>query len=927
MWESIKMTMPWRQFNFFEVCGLYGYDTTAIGTPFDQQSEWNAARLTEKKLGDGKYPGVPLHSYKKYNVALRPTDPSYKNQTSLDHPANIKFGMTVSGPSVNTAGVGSFYLASGFPADEWIAKTATGQTYDGVNSWSDFPPYANMGVGGPFNGITYSDQIVVLDCPKDYAVTIGAWNTFFAYFPIPSRKAWWYTSGVWFEPASYDIGSITAGWPNGEFFFNFELNDCVVKYFDPVVNSFSAYWMTPAGGDEIIMTGLGFENSDADIEEGGDHPAFAWDDDVSRIHFEGLQGQGITAITSGAGDFTVDSNTQITIHAMPALAAGTYHVRLEKWGHASAVAGGTPEAYAGDWHADAAGQVRPSIRMVFLVIDEPPDSGGPGRTPIILTRWAWKSKALTVFDHYAPIDTVSPAAFYDGRILSVSGLRRSLDDRFGLFQGSEVTIDLANHDKYFSKMLATYFIKNQVVEIFVAFKNSPEGWKSYSHRLIVEDHSRPGPIFSVRFRDITTKYFGIQVPLYLATEDEYPNIDDSARGRGMPEVLGLNEATGENAGAIEALYIDTVNYEYLAARGSLYDITNVYEDGVAVDGAEYSVLYRDGGRTYIRFTTDREGKRITFNAKGYVYGPWNSANGYIQSPPYIAAFLVGFLAEVPVDFLNTASFDDVHAIMEARGLEEAGHLAIQDRQDLTAGLQEVLFTFGIKSFPDSRGMFKLGIKDIADFETDIFIRTQIDTLEFPAYLDNTTDAFNYARARYAFAPAPGLFAKEQVDIYQPSVDDYEAAIEPSYALDWKWTTSDALVASRLVEELHRYGYGDKKITFPVSFDWFDKIDIFLNFRLENPWGISADGSGETGRYYYIEALDYDFIGNRIMVTAIDLQWLLRQYFILGDEGDHEALWDNAVESSRMYGYLANELTGLFSDGEPGKILIDEGKLE
>ena len=921
------MTMPWRQFNFFDFSGHYGYDATPVGVPFDQQANWNADRLTEIICGEGKLL-APAGAMERRAGIFRPQDTSYKSQTSLNHPALIKFGMTISGPSVNTAGVGTFKFWHGTfdspaPPAEWDKKTATGQTYDGINSWADFPLVDNLALA--LFATAFSPTVAVVDLPKEYSVYAPAYSTGGATLGLPRLRDYWYANGWWWKTSNYDIGDVS-GWANGEeFYFNFDLNDCIVRYFNPVVNSFSAYWMKPAGGDAIVITGLGFENSDAEIEEGGNANPGPWNDDVNKIFFEGLQGQGTTTLNSPA-DFTIDSNTQITIPAMPPLAAGTYHVRLEKNGHAVSAVEGDPDAYAGDWHADAAGQVRPSIRMVFLVIADF-DDGGPGRTPIILTRWAWKSKALTVFDHYAPIDTVSPAAFYDGRILSVSGLRRSLDDRFGLFQGSEVTIDLANHDKYFSKMLATYFIKNQVVEIFVAFKNSPEGWKSYSHRLIVEDHSRPGPIFSVRLRDITTKYFGIQVPLYIATEDEYPNIDDSARGRGMPEVLGLNEATGENAGAIEALYIDTVNYEYLAARGSLYDITNVYEDGVAVDGAEYSVLYRDGGRTYIRFTSDREGKRITYNAKGYVYGPWNSANGYIQSPAYVAAFLVGFLAEVPVDFLNTASFDDVHAIMEARGLEEAGHLAIQDRQDLTAVLQEVLFTFGIKSFPDSRGMFKLGIKDIADFETDIFIRTQIDTLEFPAYLDNTTDAFNYARARYAFAPAPGLFAKEQVDIYQPSVDDYEAAIEPSYALDWKWTTSDTLVASRLVEELHRYGYGNKKITFPVSFDWFDKLDIFLNFRLENPWGISADGSGETGRYYYIEALDYDFIGNRIMVTAIDLQWLLRQYFILGDEGDHEALWDNAVESSRMYGYLANELTGLFSDGEPGKILIDEGKLE
>ena len=223
-------------------------------------------------------------------------------------------------------------------------------------------------------------------------------------------------------------------------------------------------------------------------------------------------------------------------------------------------------------------------------------------------------------------------------------------------------------------------------------------------------------------------------------------------------------------------------------------------------------------------------------------------------------------------------------------------------------------------------MFNLGIKDLGAFETDVFIRMQIDTLEYVTYLDNLSQGFNYARARYAFNPAPGNFGKELVDLYQPSIDDYEANIEPSFALDWKWTTDDDFITSRLVEELHRYGYGNHKISFSVSFAWFEDLDVFSDFRLQNPWGISADGSGEEGRYYYVESIEYDFLGNRINIIAIDLEWLLRQYWVLGDEGDHAANWADAVESSRMYGYCANELSGKFADGEPGKILYDEGKL-
>jgi hypothetical protein len=58
---------------------------------------------------------------------------------------------------------------------------------------------------------------------------------------------------------------------------------------------------------------------------------------------------------------------------------------------------------------------------------------------------------------------------------------------------------------------------------------------------------------------------------------------------------------------------------------------------------------------------------------------------------------------------------------------------------------------------------------------------------------------------------------------------------------------------------------------------------------------------------------------------VDLHWLLQQYFIFGDENFMPDLWaDSGIYS--YYGYLCDENTWEFSDGFPGKILIDENLL-
>ena len=139
--------------------------------------------------------------------------------------------------------------------------------------------------------------------------------------------------------------------------------------------------------------------------------------------------------------------------------------------------------------------------------------------------------------------------------------------------------------------------------------------------------------------------------------------------------------------------------------------------------------------------------------------------------------------------------------------------------------------------------------------------------------------------------------------------------------------SETLIERLVAEGLLKYSLGDPKIEFSVPIHWFDELEIFHNIRIQDPFGMSTTGAGEQGRYYYIETLDYDFMNDKINVIAVDLQFILRRYFVLGDEGSLASNWSSAGESDRMFGYLCDEDTDIFADGEPGKILVDESILE
>ena len=903
------MTMPFRQWFSFSKAILYGGPSPANN--FTPAAQWSATHIDGNQIGWGRDGGGDFY---RWDILWRPNS-GFEAITSLDAPASCCVNLAAGTPSQNDPSITAVETVA-WISDEsnaWDKNLVSGRFYDGVNNWDNYPQ--NVVARGT------GETITIADLPESYEIWIPAYYAGSASRVLPTNEADFYKHGALIRHTNYLPGAPPT-WGNNEYFtLDYIAQTFMVKFFNPVVNNLSRFSMPSAGGVALVLTGLGFENSDADIEEGGDAYPAGWDDLTDFIYFEGLQGQGTTTISEGAGDFTVDSNTQITIATMPALALGSYRIRLKKDAHGS---GSNPEAYAGDFFADDDGRVFESSRFTFVVSDEEADEDD---SPILLTTWAFKKGDTTIFRNYSPIDIITPGAFFDGRILSVGGIRRSLDDQNGLFQFSECSIRMANQDKEFSKLLAEYICKNQVVEIFSVQKNASEGQKTYRHRMVVENHSRPGAEFEATLRDVAAKYFQIRVPLYKATEEDYPDIDDSAKGRAIPEILGFaSHTTGENPGAVEALYVDTVNHEYLAARGSLKEITQVYGDGQLIDPAKYSIVYKDEGRTYILFTQDQKEKRITFNAKGYMYGPWNSANGYVQSHAYILAFLLAFLAEIPLDFIWLDSFIDVHNIMVARGYGESGYFAIQDEQEIPEAMSGILKTSGIKTYLDKRGRFSTGIKDISNYATSLYIREQIDLLQPANRDDNLNQAFNTLNCKFEFYPAYGAFLGEDKAIRQAAVDAYEATIEPDDPADYKWTADAALAAARLSEELYRYGYGNYKLSISLSLDYFNALEVFTNFRYQDPWGLSLTGAGEAGRYYYVESIEYNFLENRMDIEAIDLQWLLRQYLILGDEDELAAAWADAGESDRMFAYLCSETTGKFSDGEDGKILVDENIL-
>jgi hypothetical protein len=921
------MAVPYREWFLLDKRTVW---YSSADNSADTDLKWADSASDDGYFGHATLPLAPPKYYG-YYVRVKPKNGFDWDAVNLDNIIDYRLSLNLS-PIINSATVATaqiLYGQGGYPSispAEFSFIAGTGRHYDGV---TDYDHYPSNGIADPYY---YAPNI----SPGSIIGSYIRWGCAYraGVGPVPHiYRDQMDRNGFIMGLSNYNVGT---PFPDNEAcLIGVEPVSVRLRFYNPVVNSLSRARMRATGGVAVVLTGLGFNNDDTELTNAAGNPnsstpAGGWGDAVTHIYFYGRGSAPDYTLQSGLGHFTVDSNTQITIAAMPAMDAGAYDIFLEKRGVLFNIINAYAGGYAGDWNVETDGRLYRGDRFVFNV-DPVGGGGGTGLTgkgkEIILTRWRFKNALGSIFRYYSPIDVISPNVFYDGRILKASSVTRSISDKGGLFTGADMDFTLSNSDKEFSKLLAQYYLKNQIIQVFYGWDQAPEGWKKTMANLVADDYSMAGTSFNVKLRDISGLYFKKKVPLYFCTVQEYPNIHENAVGKAMPEVLGLAESTAaDNAGAVEAVYVDTTIFKYLAARGSLYEITTVYGDGQTINAADYSVTYEDGGRTYITFTSNQENKKITFNCKGYMFDDWNSTNGYVQNPAWVMAFFLALLMEVPENFLNLGSFSDLATIFDTLGFGENAKLILQNDQDAEGPMKDLLYTFGAMSCFDKSGRFQVERKDITDFATSITIFAQIDTMDHPVREFNTGMAFNRMKARWDVIPAADYFLQSKLQEYDSSVDDLEQYLEPSGGADFPWTDSEDLVDMRCQEELLRYGYGCPRYKFDVALNWIDILDLFTNFKLQDPFGLDTTGVGDVGHYCYVESLTVDFEGRRINVIAADMSYILRRYIIPGDENAIASNYSTASEWMKIYAYLCDETTGRFANGDVGKIAIDENLL-
>lgn len=881
-----------------------------------QAAKWTEEHYEYSILGDYTQDATHYYSWK---TIARPRilsgEPEYILIDGMDEV--LDFGITLClSNSENTAAVTQFEFAwealHRHASQPWDEEFVTGRYYDGGNQWNTYPMYMENLDG---------DVPTLNPANLPYTATLWMASHQTGVNCGNDEQADLFRNGVVMYLQNYVPG--TPFGVGDSFKARVDVHRLRVNFLNPVVNTLSRRAMTTVGGVSLILRGLGFNQSDAELNDTSRNPnndvTMNWTSDVDEIRFEGQQGQGNYTLLSGAGDFEATSDIRIFIPTMPAMARGTYRIRLRKM--AMPIASGEVVSYAGRWRADETGLVTYWGEPYSFFVGTPEElkAFDTPKKPLGFFEWAWKFAGELEWKYYAPIDVSAPETFWEGRVLGVGGFTRSIDDFTGMFEVSDVSVDLASNDFEFQKMLGLGHCKNQCVKISHGWADEPASWRNAVLYTIVDDYNLEGPNFHGSLKDITQKYFRRDLPADIITEGDFPNAHPNAMGQPMPELLGKSEYTGVNTpGAIEAHCVNTVTFLYLAAAHPLHSITAVYSDSALVNPANYAVVYDADGRTYIDFTADQGNNKVTFNCTGYSFPPWNSANGYIENPAYILLFYLTLLLQIPASFIHMESFEEMADYFEDNAWQEAGKLALTAKENASDIARTVLFSFGIKMWPDRYGRMKVGRFDLSDITTDIWFWAQTDLMGPANRKYNLRDTVNRIKLQWDYFPAPSLFNDADVVEMESSVDDYEAEIEPSETWDMPCVRDSGLVAQRVEDDLRRLSHGYRSVEFSLSIEHIGRIDVFDKFMLQDPYGVSPTGSGEEWHLYYVTSLTYNFNEGIIDIVAFDLQWLAGQCFIIGRCEDVAHNWSNASEWMKMFGYVGSCDTDSLPGGDPLK---------
>lgn len=255
-----------------------------------------------------------------------------------------------------------------------------------------------------------------------------------------------------------------------------------------------------------------------------------------------------------------------------------------------------------------------------------------------------------------------------GKVLTCSPIRRSVLDRDGRLESTDVTLTIDDTDKTFAALVEGSLSKSvrgsacaiKLAHVDVASSN----WSALKTG-ILKKWPQPEPFQYALVIGDDDVVLRRDVPRVRITRADWPNAAEGVIGQAAPLVIGKHSSIAQDdAGSVPLMRVDAAGFRYAVSLGRSKAVDRVYVDGAEVATGWTASVVTVGGRTWqiVTFATDPgQDAVITADVQG-VEATGDGSGALVEEP---AAELKTWLINHVYAEYRTGNWATSHARVDA----------------------------------------------------------------------------------------------------------------------------------------------------------------------------------------------------------------------------------------------------------------------
>jgi len=527
---------------------------------------------------------------------------------------------------------------------------------------------------------------------------------------------------------------------------------------------------------------------------------------------------------------------------------------------------------------------------------------------------------------------------YKGKVLNVPEIQSSVGDIRRTYERNKFSIILDDSDYEFRGLEDSETVGFIGLRVRIRLGFLSDAWATVRTLFDgkIYDYCRlDGLRYRFDIEEFTHKNLYNLYPDYTITRAEYPNAHSTALGLAIPIIFGEISALGlTNDGAFghpslargtgmpficttqdaEEHLIGT-SYSTLAIYNIVF-ANRVYKNGILQTlGVHYNVTFRtiDGKRHYyiawIAGARPVETDLISCDVSVSIQSPITD----------FTKFLWGHCGYTSPDDFNSTYYIAANAIEVLRGWDLIGIPgALWEQKTLHEIMNDFRGEFDLDIFWDNDGLICYKYQTASYSSAAQHYKDYLHMIG-GEYESNPhgEELINWMKYGYAYNYARNYYYNYAFDEDVASQTKYGATFK-KYG-GFQMVRSATVAVDLLARKLLRF-------KAPLIFESYRLPLKSYADMLADPIKITNyQGGGSTGhvnKHFQLRETNYDLTSFTNRVLLEDTSNYTGRACILGDGTVLAATWATADADDRQYCYLCSSVDGKFSDGEPGKMLLD-----